>query len=138
MYTLRVEGIKCPRVGKNSLSVENEDKNERTIPDKSITYIGSEMLCQAIKTDDCNYDSTRKFFLGKTVQQSSQINFQFFAAFFPRKKLELGRGGVNCVKTSFSVLAQGCQMVYFQTKNPSMGKFWRALEWKSLVYSIYI
>jgi hypothetical protein len=29
-------------------------------------------------------------------------------------------------------------MVYFQTKNPSMGKFWRALEWKSLVYSIYI
>jgi hypothetical protein len=25
---------------------------------------------------------------------------------------------------------QGCQMVYFQTKNPSLGKFWRVLQWK--------
>jgi hypothetical protein len=25
-------------------------------------------------------------------------------------------------------------MVCFQTKNPSLGKFWRALEWKMLVY----
>jgi hypothetical protein len=28
---------------------------------------------------------------------------------------------------------QGCQMVYFQTKNPYLDKFWRALEWKMLV-----
>jgi hypothetical protein len=27
---------------------------------------------------------------------------------------------------------QGCQMVYFQTKNPNMGKFRRALEWKKV------
>jgi hypothetical protein len=25
---------------------------------------------------------------------------------------------------------QGCQMVYFQTKNPNLGRFWRALDWK--------
>jgi hypothetical protein len=25
---------------------------------------------------------------------------------------------------------QGCQMVLFQTRNPNLGKFWRALEWK--------
>jgi hypothetical protein len=30
--------------------------------------------------------------------------------------------------------AQGCQMVCFQAKNPNLGKFWRALEWKMLVY----
>jgi hypothetical protein len=24
-------------------------------------------------------------------------------------------------------LAQGCQMEYFQTKNPNLGKFWRVL-----------
>jgi hypothetical protein len=30
--------------------------------------------------------------------------------------------------------AQGCQMVYFQTKDPNLGKFWRALQWKMLVY----
>jgi hypothetical protein len=29
---------------------------------------------------------------------------------------------------------QGCQMVCFQTKNPNLGKLWRTLEWKMLVY----
>jgi hypothetical protein len=29
---------------------------------------------------------------------------------------------------------QGCQMVYFETKNPNLGKFWRTLEWKMLIY----
>jgi hypothetical protein len=29
-------------------------------------------------------------------------------------------------------------MVYFQTKNPNLGKFWRALEWKMLVYFMTI
>jgi hypothetical protein len=29
---------------------------------------------------------------------------------------------------------QGCQMVYFQTKNPNLGTFWRALKWKMLSY----
>jgi hypothetical protein len=29
-------------------------------------------------------------------------------------------------------------MVYFQTQNPNLGKFWRALEWKRLVASLAI
>jgi hypothetical protein len=29
---------------------------------------------------------------------------------------------------------QGCQMVSFQTKNPNLGKFWRALDGKMLIY----
>jgi hypothetical protein len=29
-------------------------------------------------------------------------------------------------------------MVYFQTKNPDLGKFWMALEWKMLVYFMTI
>jgi hypothetical protein len=28
---------------------------------------------------------------------------------------------------------QGCQMVYFQTKNPNLGKFWSVLQWKKLI-----
>jgi hypothetical protein len=28
---------------------------------------------------------------------------------------------------------QGCQMVSFQTKNPNLGKFWRALDGKMLI-----
>jgi hypothetical protein len=30
-------------------------------------------------------------------------------------------------------LNHGCQMIYFQTKNTNLGKFWRALHWKILV-----
>jgi hypothetical protein len=33
---------------------------------------------------------------------------------------------------------QGYQMVYFQTKNPNLGKFWRVLQWKMLVYFMAI
>jgi hypothetical protein len=29
-------------------------------------------------------------------------------------------------------------MACFQTKNPSLGKFWRALEWKMLLYLVVI
>jgi hypothetical protein len=35
-------------------------------------------------------------------------------------------------------LAQGCQMVYFQTKDPNLGKFRWALEWNRLVFSVVI
>jgi hypothetical protein len=33
---------------------------------------------------------------------------------------------------------QGCQMVYFQTKNSHLGIFWRALEQIMLVYFVAI
>jgi hypothetical protein len=33
---------------------------------------------------------------------------------------------------------QGCQMVYFQTKNRTLGQFWRALQWKTIVYFVDI
>jgi hypothetical protein len=35
-------------------------------------------------------------------------------------------------------LRQGCQMVYFQTKNPNLGKFCRALHWKMLIHFMAI
>jgi hypothetical protein len=33
---------------------------------------------------------------------------------------------------------QGCQMAYFQTQSPILGKFWRVLQWKILVYFMTI
>jgi hypothetical protein len=33
---------------------------------------------------------------------------------------------------------QGCQMVCFPTKNTNLGKFWRVLQWKLLVYFMAI
>jgi hypothetical protein len=38
--------------------------------------------------------------------------------------------------TSFRIESQGCQMVYFQTQNPNLGKFFRAVEWNRMVHSI--
>jgi hypothetical protein len=32
---------------------------------------------------------------------------------------------------------QGCQMAHFQNKNPNLGKFWRVLQWKMLVYFVW-
>jgi hypothetical protein len=34
----------------------------------------------------------------------------------------------------YTLLDQGCQMVYFQTENRNLGKFWRVFQWKMLVY----
>jgi hypothetical protein len=35
-------------------------------------------------------------------------------------------------------IGQGCQMVYFQTKNPNLCKFWRVLKLQMLVYFMSI
>jgi hypothetical protein len=37
-----------------------------------------------------------------------------------------------------SCLLLGCQMGYFQTKTPNLGKFCRALDWNTLIYFIAI
>jgi hypothetical protein len=41
-------------------------------------------------------------------------------------------------KINYAGGLQGCQMVCFQTKNPNLGKFWMALEWKMLLYFMVI
>jgi hypothetical protein len=38
----------------------------------------------------------------------------------------------------FCIKRQGCQMVCFQTKNPKLGKFYRALDCKMFIYFIAI
>jgi hypothetical protein len=42
------------------------------------------------------------------------------------------------ISSSFTSGQQGCQMAYFQTKNPDMGKFLTVLQWKMLVYYVSI
>jgi hypothetical protein len=44
------------------------------------------------------------------------------------------------VRYGFPDIRQGCQMAYFKTKNPNLGKFWRwrFLRWKMLVYFMAI
>jgi hypothetical protein len=44
-----------------------------------------------------------------------------------------GGGGVRHGRAR---LKQGCQMVYFQTKNPILGKIWRVLGMENVVIGI--
>jgi hypothetical protein len=41
---------------------------------------------------------------------------------------------INVFPKIETVSARRCQVVYFQTKNPILGKFCRLLQWKTLVY----
>jgi hypothetical protein len=41
-------------------------------------------------------------------------------------------------QSGYESLSQGCQMAYFHTKNPNLGKFWRALDWKMFIYFMAI
>jgi hypothetical protein len=50
----------------------------------------------------------------------------FLSNFYSRQQSERQSVARSCL-----CIYQGCQMVYFQTKNP---KFWRVLQWKILVY----
>jgi hypothetical protein len=45
---------------------------------------------------------------------------------------------VNQHESSEACGQLGCQTVGFKTQNPNLGKFWRALEWKMLVYVMVI
>jgi hypothetical protein len=46
---------------------------------------------------------------------------------------------IRCLYTApIGSQCQGCQMVYFQTENPNLSKFSRALDWKLLIYFLPI
>jgi hypothetical protein len=42
------------------------------------------------------------------------------------------------VQISVNWSTQGCQMAYFQNKDTNLGKFWRVLQWKVLIYFMAI
>jgi hypothetical protein len=44
----------------------------------------------------------------------------------------------ECFLTKKTIVAQGCQTAYFETKNPNLSKFWRVSDWKVLVNYISI
>jgi hypothetical protein len=48
-------------------------------------------------------------------------------------RLEVGEGKKMKPFQGMEGPTDGCQMVYFQAKNPNLGKFWRALDWKMLL-----
>jgi hypothetical protein len=50
--------------------------------------------------------------------------FEKYTIWQPRSGLQ----SLIAAKADGNGLEQGCQMVYFQTKNPNLGKFLRALD----------
>jgi hypothetical protein len=71
-------------------------------------------------------EKSRPIKLANRSEKSFQIQDQYFRPF---TRMLCRR---SCMFFSFS--NRGCQMVYFKTKNPNLGKFWRALECKMFVY----
>jgi hypothetical protein len=66
---------------------------------------------------------------------SATWNFIYISRFNARQKFLSGLVEISELKTLHENRPfKGCQIVYFHTKNPTLGNFWRALEWKSLVY----
>jgi hypothetical protein len=63
-------------------------------------------------------------------------NTLFLPTNFSFRPMRIVLQGLKCLKLSHR--DQGCQMVHFQTKNPNLGKFWRALEWEMLLYFMAI
>jgi hypothetical protein len=61
-------------------------------------------------------------------------SFELENFFVQREKNILASPQLNFPNIENSTRVQGCQMVYFETKNPYLGTFWRALEWKMLAY----
>jgi hypothetical protein len=61
--------------------------------------------------------------LRSTAEQMSPL------VFFQRESTS-ERAQTATGSAAFVSSVQGCQMVYFQTKNPNLGNFWRDLEWK--------
>jgi hypothetical protein len=54
------------------------------------------------------------------------------------KKIVSSISGANFDGTLDLFRNQGCQMVYFQTKNPNVDTFPRALEWEMLLHFMII
>jgi hypothetical protein len=72
--------------------------------------------------------------------KSYEYNYILTKKVAPRqsKKLHKAVTRLRLLWTNFFFTEnQGCQMIYFQTKNPNLGKFWRVLQWKMSVYVFY-
>jgi hypothetical protein len=63
---------------------------------------------------------------------------QQLAAHFKRNFLSISFPRSTNKTNEKHIRAQGCQMVYFQTKDPNLGKFWSVLQWKLLVNFVAI
>jgi hypothetical protein len=64
------------------------------------------------------------------IERFFQTKKYFFKCTMLRMALKLTIAGL----ATGHPVTQGYQMVCFQTKNPNLGKFWRVLQWKILVY----
>jgi hypothetical protein len=69
-------------------------------------------------------------FLILILKWSCRTDSRLILSHRPSYKIPCAHGPASC--------AQGCQMVCFQTKNQNLGKLWRVLQWKILVYFITI
>jgi hypothetical protein len=71
----------------------------------------------------CNIESQLRCYKTELQNNTNQYGFKIVG---------------NIVQCRFCRPDQCCQMVYFQTKNANLGKFWTVLQFKLLVYFVAI
>jgi hypothetical protein len=98
----------------------------------ALTYVH---MCICTYVDFENIISRIKFHLGGKMKAVDKGQRSFHKTVFISKKFELMEYSFEFF---FRANDQGCQMVYFQTKNTNLGKFWRFLKWKMFIYSVVI
>jgi hypothetical protein len=106
---------------------------------KSWIGMGSKFLYQGPKFPFRLNSQTKLYFEIKSENTFPNSQIKFFAL-TALKAIKFFFSGINFYsrmagkidswKEHLDGLMQGCQMVYFQTKNPNLGKFWSVLQWK--------
>jgi hypothetical protein len=69
-----------------------------------------------------------------TRRVSQWRSYNFLACSSPRSSFPVHFFFFFAAKSSRSDRKQGCQIVYFRTKSPDLGKLWKALYWKKSIY----
>jgi hypothetical protein len=100
-------------------------------PNLPIFYVGTYNFFELASTTNYNFNFTFYDFTVSNLQQSTILHITIYNI------VQLYR--LQCYHLQcYTLLAQpqqGCQMVYFQTKNPNLGKYLWALDWKMLIHT---
>jgi hypothetical protein len=99
----------------------------------SNAYVTHFQMC-ILRTFKCVYKNGQ-FLAGLRANGSSCFCYRLVGLYGPMEQRHLPRSIETIKKGYLKVgMQQGCQMVSFRTKNPNLGKFWRALDGKILIY----
>jgi hypothetical protein len=111
--------------GTNLTKIKIGCAREKTYKLQVTSYKRRHPACPTINLSKAEQRITDRFVKVRTICLD---NYKHVRAFI--RRVIHHRKKNNRIALSLPCHMQGCQMVYFQTKNPNLGTFLRAFEWK--------